>query len=55
MENEINNILYAEWYLSAKMPNLNATYYDKVNHLEDDVDYLKGQMMQILKSINTIK
>lgn len=55
MENEINNILYAEWYLSAKMPNLNETYYDKVNHLEDDMDILKNQMSQIMKSVNSIK
>ena len=48
MENEINNILYAEWYLSAKMPNLNETYYDKVNHLENDMDILKNQMSQNL-------
>lgn len=55
MENEINNILYAEWYLSAKMPNLNETYYDKVNHLENDMDILKNQMSQIMKSVNSIK
>lgn len=48
MEDEINNILYAEWYLSAKMPNINATYYDKVNHLEDDMDWMKGKIQQLL-------
>ena len=51
MEDEINTVLYAEWYLSAKMPNINATYYDKVNHLEDDVDALKNQMSQIMKRL----
>lgn len=54
MEDEINNILYAEWYLSAKMPNINATYYDKVNHLEDDIDWVKSQLKQI-KQKNEIK
>lgn len=55
MGDEINTVLYAEWYLSAKMPNINATYYDKVNHLEDDIDVLKSQMSQIIKAINIAK
>lgn len=55
MEDELNTVLYAEWNLSAKMPNLNATYYDKVNHLEDDVDALKNQMSILLKSANMNK
>lgn len=55
MGDEINTVLYAEWYLSAKMPNINATYFDKVNHLEDDMDILKNQISQIMKCINTTK
>ena len=51
MEDEINTILYVEWYLSAKMHNINATYYDKVNHLEDDVDALKSQMSLLMKRL----
>lgn len=47
-ENEINSVLHAEWYISAKMPNINDTYYKKVNDLEDDMDVLKGQMKQVL-------
>ena len=47
-ENEINSILHAEWHISAKMPNINDTYYKKVNDLEDDMDVLKGQMKQVL-------
>ena len=47
MEDEINNILYAEWYFSAKMPNLNETYYDKINQLEDEMDWVKSQLKQI--------
>lgn len=48
MEDEINSILHAEWYISAKMPNINDTYYKKVNDLEDDMDVLKGQMKQVM-------
>lgn len=54
-EQEINSILHAEWYFSAKMPNLNETYYDKVNQLEDDMDVIKRQMAQIIKSVNAVK
>lgn len=52
-EQEINTILHAEWYFSAKMPNLNETYYDKVNQLEDKYDMLENQMKQVLRAINT--
>lgn len=52
MEDEINTILHAEWYISAKMPNINETYYDKVNHLEDDIDIIKNQMNVILKTLS---
>lgn len=51
---EINTILHAEWYFSAKMPNLNETYYDKVNQLEDDMDVMKGQMVQIQQLLRAI-
>ncbi|WP_294613190.1 S24 family peptidase [uncultured Bacteroides sp.] len=51
-EQEINSILHAEWYFSAKMPNLNETYYDKVNQLEDKYDILEGQMKRILQAIS---
>lgn len=50
-EDEINTILHAEWYISAKMPNINETYYDKVNHLEDEVDVLKNAIEKIVKSL----
>ncbi|MCD7939308.1 MAG: helix-turn-helix transcriptional regulator [Bacteroides intestinalis] len=52
-EQEINTILHAEWYFSAKMPNLNETYYDKVNQLEDKYDILESQMKRILQAIST--
>lgn len=52
-EQEINSILHAEWYFSAKMPNLNETYYDKVNQLEDKYDTLDNQMKQLFKMLNT--
>lgn len=54
-EGEINSILHAEWYISAKMPNLNETYFDKVNHLEDDVDWLKKQMKQMMNNVKLIQ
>lgn len=37
-----------------KMPNLNETYYDKVNQLEDDMDVMKGQMVQIQQLLRAI-
>jgi len=49
---EINSIWHAEWYFSAKMPNIHETYYNKVSELEDDMDLLKDQVSKIMKSIS---
>lgn len=51
---DINTILHAEWYFSAKMPNLNETYYDKVNQLEDKYDELEIQIKQMKQALHTI-
>ena len=51
---EINTILHAEWYFSAKMPNIHETYYKKVSDLEDKYDVLENQMSKILKSLNPL-
>ena len=39
---EINCILHAEWYFSAKMPNINETYYKRISELEDRFDELEN-------------
>lgn len=54
MEDEINSILYAEFYISAKMPNIHETYYKQVGELKDDMDVLKEQVKQVMKAIKTI-
>lgn len=53
-ENEINTIWYAEWYLSAKMPNIHTSYYNKVNELEDKYDDIIAQIQQLQKDIKTL-
>lgn len=47
MENEINTIWHAEWYISAKMPNIHATYYNKVSELENAFDDMRQEFNQI--------
>ena len=54
MEDEINSILYAEFYISAKMPNIHETYYKQVGELKDDMDVRKEQVKQVMKAIKTI-
>lgn len=54
MEDEINTILYAEFYISAKMPNIHETYYKQVGELQDDMDVLKEQVKQLMKVVKTI-
>ena len=48
-EDEIHSILFVEWYLSAKMPNIHATYYDQVQQLRDDMDDIKDFLARQFK------
>lgn len=48
-EDEIHNVWFVEWYLSAKMPNIHATYYDQVQQLRDDVDDIQALLARHLK------
>ena len=53
-ENEINTVWYAEWYVSAKMPNIHTHYYNKVNELEDKYDDIITQMQQMQREIRAL-
>lgn len=41
---EIANIFYAEWHFSAKMQNINETYYDRLKSLEDRFDNIENML-----------
>ncbi|MDL2215446.1 helix-turn-helix transcriptional regulator, partial [Dysgonomonas sp. OttesenSCG-928-M03] len=45
---EISNIFCVEWHFSAKMQNINETYYDRLKSLEDRFDDLS----QVIKKLN---
>lgn len=61
---EINTIWHAEWYISAKMPNIHTTYYKKVDELEDAMTILQegykefsglaNEMKQLRKEIKAL-
>lgn len=55
MEYEINTIWYAEWYISAKMPNIHATYYNKVSVLEDKYEEVVYQLQQLTREVRALK
>lgn len=48
---EVFNIFHAEWHFSAKMQNVNETYYSRLKLLEDDMSEMKNNMFEILKRI----
>lgn len=54
MEYEINTIWHAEWYISAKMPNIHATYYNKVSLLEDKYDEVVNQLQQLTGEVRAL-
>lgn len=51
MEDEINTLWHAEWYISAKMPDIHNTYYSKVSELEDGFESLKDSIQTMKDSI----
>lgn len=54
MADEINTIWHAEWYISAKMPNIHETYYKKVGELEDKYEGVMEEIQQIHREIKAI-
>ena len=51
MEEELNTIWYAEWYFSAKIPNIQDSYYHKQAELEDRFDDLSAQVRHLTSLI----
>lgn len=51
MEYEINTIWHAEWYISAKMPNIHANYYDKVSKMEDAIEEIRATFSNEMQSM----
>lgn len=55
-EDELSTIWHVEWYISAKMPNIHATYYNKVSELENKYDDLQRTFTEELRQMrNEIK
>ena len=50
-EDEINSVWYAEWYFSAKIPNIQETYYRKQAELEDRMDELTNHFKELERRI----
>lgn len=46
---EIANIFYAEWHFSAKMQNINETYFDRLKTLEDRFDEIENYISRVNK------
>lgn len=44
---QIVNIFHAEWHFSAKMQNINETYYSRLKFVEDDLADLKESIKRI--------
>lgn len=50
-EDELNTIWHAEWYISAKMPNIHATYYNKVSEMENAIDDIRRTFTEELRQV----
>lgn len=52
ISDELHKVRYAEWYLSAKMPNIHDAYYHEQQQLIDDIDDIKLNLATLMKKIN---
>ena len=51
MENEINTIWHAEWYISAKLPTIHEVYYNKVSEMENAIDDIRRTFTEELRQV----
>ncbi|WP_099463434.1 S24 family peptidase [Parabacteroides provencensis] len=49
---DLNTVWYAEWYFTAKIPNIQDTFYRKQAEFEDRLDELVAQFQQFTRTIN---
>lgn len=54
-ENNINTVLHVEWCFSSNIPNINDTYYNKVNELDVKFNLLQDQFNKLVKANNLIR
>lgn len=54
-QEELHSILYAEWYFTAKMPNIHETYYHKLEDLDDKYDMLNEKMNVLMKHFKQVQ
>ena len=52
-EEELNTIWYVEWYFTAKVPNIQESFYRKQNEFEDRLDQLAAQVQRVQKVLNS--
>lgn len=46
-EQELHSVLRAEWYFTAKMPNIQETYYKRIDNLEARCDDMQEQIEEL--------
>jgi transcriptional regulator with XRE-family HTH domain len=49
---DLQNLWEVEWYLSSNLPNIHATYYSKLQDLEDNFEDFKATMLQEIKKLH---
>lgn len=54
-EEDILSVWYAEWYFTAKMPNIQEQYYQRLNDLETGFDEIREEFLRLSKSVKALK
>lgn len=54
-EEDILSVWYAEWYFTAKMPNIQEQYYQRLNDLETSFDEIREEFLRLSKSVKALK
>lgn len=51
---EIQSVWYAEWYITARMPNIHDQFYSRLTRMEDGIDAM-AQELEAVKRRNNLK
>lgn len=54
-EENIHSIWYAEWYFTAKMPNIQDQYYKRLSDLETHFEDMQTQFSQLSRTVKALR
>ncbi|MCC8172622.1 MAG: hypothetical protein LIP00_12770, partial [Parabacteroides sp.] len=54
-EEDLYSVWYAEWYFTAKMPNIQEQYYQRLSALENNFDEIREEFLRLSNRVKALK